>query len=208
MTHLGPPKQKEATSTCPPSFAFQPDTCDSCPLTNKRTTRPWSSRQPNGQWNSSSSQTTREEMRISTTIESEQFLPRPFKQHAASLQKKPSFFRHLSTPDLLLHHGWPHARHIRYPLSRQSAHRRHKGYPQRPPQGRGPAYPPRTTSPCPATTCRAIGAKPPEGYTSSQALPETATMPPLTGTYTILPPRREEPPPTPHQWIPKYIPEK
>ena len=46
-----------------------------------------------------------------------------------------------------------------------------------------------------------------EGYTSSQALPEITTMPPLAGTHTILPPTSGGSPPIPHRWTPKFIPE-
>ncbi len=80
--------------------------------------------------------------------------------------------------------------------------------PSTPPQNQGPVLPTHTASPCPVTTYIATGSTSSEGYTSSQALPKIATMPPLTGTHTILPPPRGEPPPVPHQWIPKFIPEK
>jgi len=80
--------------------------------------------------------------------------------------------------------------------------------PSTPPQRQGPALPSRTSSPCPATTYIATGSTSPEGYISSQSATQNRyNAPPLIGTYIILPPTRGEPPPVPHQWIPKFIPE-
>ncbi len=79
--------------------------------------------------------------------------------------------------------------------------------PSTPPQKQGPVPSNHTASPCPATTYLATGSTSLEGYTSSQALPKIATMPPLTGAYTLHHPPMGEPPPVPHQWTPKYIPE-
>ncbi len=76
-----------------------------------------------------------------------------------------------------------------------------------PPLGPGQDLPTRADSPGPATACLATITTAPEGYTSSQLLPKLVTMPPLTGTYTILPPTRGESSQIPHPWTPKFIPE-
>jgi hypothetical protein len=46
-----------------------------------------------------------------------------------------------------------------------------------------------------------------EEYTSSQPLPALDERLPLTGTARILPPIRDDAPPSPHPWTPKFIPE-